>query len=143
MKNFKILIVLLVILLSVSIFCACVNPGGNDNDNDNQSSGEITPSGDVGSSGETVLKDITGVTFNDLTVTYDGTAHIIAVNGDVPQGVKVQYQSAQQTNAGEYEAIATLSGEGYKTLVLRAKLIINKADFQGITFPCVKEEYDG
>ncbi len=143
MKNFKILIVLLVILLSVSIFCACVNPGGNDNDNDNQSSGEITPSGDVGSSGETVLKDITGVTFNDLTVTYDGTAHIIAVNGDVPQGVKVQYQSAQQTNAGEYEAIATLSGEGYKTLVLRAKLIINKADFQGITFPSVKEEYDG
>ncbi|MDE7191349.1 MAG: DUF5050 domain-containing protein [Clostridia bacterium] len=140
MKNFKMLVVFLAILLCISVFCACVTPGGND---DKPSSGEITPSGEVGSGNETPLKEITGVTFNDLTVTYDGTIHVIEVQGEVPQGVKVQYQSAQQTNAGEYDAKATLTGEGYKTLVLNAKLIINKADFQGITFPNVKEEYNG
>ena len=146
MKKTKLAIAaLLVLSLCVSVFCACAkSDGGSQNGGtQTQPSGEVKPSGEVAPSGEVVLKDITGVTFSDLTVTYDGTPHKVEVKGDLPQGVSVQYKDAQKTDAGDYTATATLSGEGYKKLVLNAKLVIEKAQLQGITFPSVKASYDG
>jgi hypothetical protein len=93
--------------------------------------------------------DITGVTFADKIVTYNGTNQTIAVTGDVPEGVTVAYTLGEAafsgaTNAGEYEVTATLSGTGFNNLVLNATLTINKADINpaSITFASKTVEFD-
>ena len=141
-KTRLVVIALLVLALCLGIFAACAKSG------DETPSGSTQPSGEVGqggsqSSGEVPLKEIVGVTFPDLTVTYDANPHTLKVEGNIPQGVSVKYQNASKTDAGEYDATATLTGQGYKTLVLKAKLVIEKADLQGIAFPSVKATYDG
>ncbi|MDE5756772.1 MAG: DUF5050 domain-containing protein [Clostridia bacterium] len=146
MKKIKLVIVtLLALLLCVSVFCACDKSDGDSQNsgNESQPSGEVTPSGNEKPKEEIVLKDITGITFSDLTVTYDGNSHSVEIAGNLPQGVSVKYQDAQKTDAGSYNATATLSGDGYNSLVLNAKLVIEKAQFEGITFPSIKEEYNG
>ena len=79
-------------------------------------------------------KQFTGITFADKTVTYDGTEKSILISGTLPAGTKVEYEGNKGTDAGEYEATATLSGEGYETKTLKAKLKINKATITGVTF---------
>ena len=79
-------------------------------------------------------KDIEGVTLEDATFTYDGAAKSIEIKGELPEGVTVEYAGNGKINAGDYTVSAVLSGEGYKTLVLEAKLVINKAKITGITF---------
>lgn len=79
------------------------------------------------------LKDFTGITFNDVTVTYDGEEHIITCNG-VPAGAKATYTNNKGTEVGEYNATAVISMDGYNTLTLNAKLtIIAKAPVADIT----------
>ena len=72
---------------------------------------------------------ITGITFNNSTVTYDGTAHSIAIAGTLPQGTSVTYTNNIGTNAGTYNATATISGDGYVTLTLNATLKIERATY--------------
>ena len=86
-----------------------------------------------------------GVTFEDATYTYDGTSKSIKVNG-VPDGATVKYNvSNSYTNAGVYPIEATISKEGYKTLVLTATLTINKAtyDMSGVEFDDKTVVYNG
>ena len=79
------------------------------------------------------------VTFEDLTVDYDGKAHeILAQN--VPEGIKVSYENNQKTEMGVYQAKATftidtttpagqLIAKNYKEvkpMTMEAKLIIEK-----------------
>ncbi len=89
-------------------------------------------------------KDITGVTFQSVTVEYDGQEHEITLSGTWPDDVSVNYTGNKGTDAGEYNATATLSGDGYNTLTLRAKLTITKKawDHSGITFIDKTVEYD-
>ncbi len=54
--------------------------------------------------------DMSGITFVDKTVTYDGTAHGIVITGTLPTGVTVTY-SESKTNAGEYTFTATFAVE--------------------------------
>ncbi|MDE6273578.1 MAG: DUF5050 domain-containing protein [Clostridiales bacterium] len=88
-------------------------------------------------------KPITGVTFEDKTVTYNGNAHAVEVAGTLPAGVSVSYTDNSKTNAGTYTAQAALSGEGYEPLTLTATLKIEKADFAGITMDNLTVAYDG
>ncbi|MCQ2385800.1 MAG: DUF5050 domain-containing protein [Clostridia bacterium] len=88
-------------------------------------------------------KTITGVTFPDSTVVYDGTSHAVTVKGNLPQGVSVSYNQNQAKNAGTYRAVATLSGRGYETLTLSATLTIEKANITGITLADDTVLYDG
>ncbi len=88
------------------------------------------------------LEDITGVSFNSTSYTYDGTEKTITVSGDVPSGVSVSYANNTATDAGTYKATATLSGEGYNTLTLNATLTIEKAQITGISFSSASYEYD-
>ena len=74
-----------------------------------------------------VGKTITGVTFSDGTFEYDGNKHSIFVSGELPEGVSVSYSGNNQTNAGTYQVTATLTGEGYEKLELKANLIIKPA----------------
>lgn len=92
---------------------------------------------------EPKTEDITGVTFEDKTVIYDGAEHEITVSGTLPEGVNVSYTDNKGTNAGTYNAKAILSGEGYNPLTLTATLTINKAEITGITFEGDTVTYDG
>lgn len=96
-----------------------------------------------GGSKKSDLAEITGVTFSDKTTVYDGEEKEIVISGDLPQGVTVEYSSNKGTDAGTYNATATLKGEGYKDKVLKASLIINKAEISGITFSGSNTVYDG
>lgn len=114
---------------AITAFSACGGSGGSGGT-------EIDQPG-----GDTEL-DITGVTFTSGEFTYDGTQKTISVTGELPQGVGVVYANNQATDAGVYNAVATLSGAGYKTLKLYADLTIYKADISGITFNGDTVEYD-
>ncbi len=46
--------------------------------------------------------DVSGITIEGQTFTYDGTAHSLEVIGTLPEGVTVSYENNGQTNVGEY-----------------------------------------
>ena len=104
-----------------------------------------SPSPDPGDDDDGVEdeKEFTGLTFSDVTVTYDGTEHAAEVEGALPQGAKVEYTNNKGTDAGVYNATATVSCENYKTLTLEATLTILEADFDGVTFTSDTVTYDG
>lgn len=87
-----------------------------------------------------------GITFADAVVTYDGTAHSLAVVGDLPQGIMVVYENNNQTNAGVYTVTAKFVGTNpnYEQLPdMTATLTVNKRD---LTIEFVGETtivYDG
>lgn len=78
---------------------------------------------------ESNLNTFTNVVFANQTVDYDGEEHQIVVSGELPDGVSIVYENNKGTNAGVYNAKATISMEGYKQLVLNAKLTINKLNY--------------
>src|SRR5690606_14560887 len=56
-----------------------------------------------------------GITFNDLTVPYDGSEHVLALTGELPEGVAVTYAidgaaGNGATAAGAYEVTALIDG---------------------------------
>ncbi len=90
---------------------------------------------------------ITGITLEDATVIYDGTAKSLAINGTLPSGVSVSYTyngvaATSATDAGAYTVVATLAGEGYKTLTLTKTLTIEKAAITGITLSNDTVDFD-
>lgn len=138
------LVTLLIALLVLSVALVACNNGDDPN-----TTPDGSPSGSGGGSGgsggsSTTDKNIVGVTFTDVTVEYDGNEHEITVGGTLPEGVTASYTGNKGTNAGVYNAVATLSGTGYKTLTLNAKLTINKAewDYSAISFDGNIVEYD-
>src|SRR5690606_15530301 len=86
---------------------------------------------------------ITGITLDDGSFAYDGTAHALAIVGTLPDGVTVSYTGNDQTEVGEYPVTATLSGTGYETLTLTATLTIGKVHITGITCDDGTFTYDG
>ncbi|MBQ3571800.1 MAG: hypothetical protein IJA15_03115, partial [Clostridia bacterium] len=90
------------------------------------------------------LREITGVTFESASYYYDGVEKQILVNGELPEGVTVTYKDNKATGIGVYNAVATLSGEGYETLVLNAVLEIKTlSGISGISFKDASFYYDG
>lgn len=81
----KVFAVLCVLLIAALVFAACSGDegGGDKTGND--------------------LKKITGVTFEDVTVNYDGREHVIEISGTLPEGAKVTYTDNKGTEAGVYE----------------------------------------
>ena len=63
--------------------------------------------------------DMSGVTFTDKTVTYDGTAKTLTVSGKLPDGVAVAYEyfsgetklESAPVNAGTYKVVAKFTGD--------------------------------
>lgn len=56
--------------------------------------------------------DMSGVTFADATVTYDGTEHALEVTGELPEGITgVSYENNTLTHAGATQATATFSAD--------------------------------
>ena len=92
--------------------------------------------------GET-LEKIEGVTFSDASFVYDGTQRELVVSGELPEGVSVAYTNNSARDAGEYEATALLSGDGYSSLTLTATLTISRAELTGFTMDGATVRYDG
>ena len=126
-KVMKKLAVLLMCLLTALTCFALVACGDGNGDGGSGDGGN----GDGGSG----LLSFSGITFVDKSVVYDGTEHQIVVSGELPTGASVEYTANKGTNAGEYEATAVISKEGYNSLTLTATLEIEKAEFSSsITF---------
>ena len=85
---------------------------------------------------------LTGITFNNGTFTYDGTAHSIFASG-VPAGATVTYTGNGQTNAGVYTVNALVQMPNYNDLQLSATMTIDNAVFTGVTFNNGTFTYDG
>ncbi|MDE6676101.1 MAG: hypothetical protein K2K12_00110, partial [Clostridia bacterium] len=113
-KLLSIFVAVLLCLSTLGLFMGC---------GDGNSSGNGGNGGNGGNT-EPKLKEITGVTFEDKTVSYNGEEQSITVSGTVPEGVSVSYTGNKGTNPGVYNATASLSGEGYKSKTLTAKLTI-------------------
>lgn len=76
---------------------------------------------------------VQGITFADAVVTYDGAAHSLAIEGNLPQGVAVVYEGNSQTNAGAYTVTAKFVGSNpnYEQLPdMTATLTIEKRELQ-------------
>ncbi len=87
---------------------------------------------------------ITGISFLNETYVYDGTSHTLAIDGTLPSGGSVKYTNAgPHTDAGTYQATATVSAPNYNDLTLRATLTITKADITGCTYASKSITYDG
>ncbi len=73
---------------------------------------------------EPQLAEFSGITFNSVTVNYDGKSHEIKADG-VPENANVSYSGNAGTEVGEYNATAVVTAEGYKEATFTAKLKID------------------
>ena len=93
--------------------------------------------------------DMSGVSFEDATYTYDGGEKTLTVTGALPEGVTVSYSANALTDAGELEVTATFTGEdtdNYNAIdPMTATLTIRKAtyDMSGVSFEDATYTYDG
>lgn len=154
MKKLICAIVAIMLTFTVALgLCACgeteTPSGGNETPGTEQPS---TPGGDTEKPGGEAEKpadpakaNFTGLTMSDVTVTYDGTEHVVTISGEVQGGASVVYENNKATNAGTYNVKATVTKDNYNTLVLNAKLVINKANIADglLTLSDETVEYDG
>ena len=92
--------------------------------------------------------DMSNISFEDVSVTYNGEAQSLAISGDLPDGVTVTYEGNGNTNVGEYNVTASFTGDyaNYNEINdMTAKLTITKADYDmsGITFADDSVLYNG
>ena len=80
------------------------------------------------------------------TCKYDGLAHKVELNNELPEGAKIEYLYGNSfINVGEYEVKAVISKDGYNPKTLSTSLIIEKADYDEsqIIFNDLNVTYDG
>lgn len=87
-------------------------------------------------------KNFSGITFSDVTCTYDGKEHALAISGKLPSGTTVEYENERATDAGTYNGTATVSADGYNDLVLNATLKINPKDLTVTGLNAQNKTYD-
>ena len=78
--------------------------------------------------------------------TYDGKAHTVEVDGEIPANAVVTYIGANSfVNAGTYDVTAIVSCEGYVTQKLTSTVKIERAkyDMSGVKFEKKEVVYDG
>ena len=93
MRKIRNIMLMMLTILSMMTLLGC---------NNNNGGGNITP--------PIVEKiDITGITFENKTVEYDGNSHSIEITGNLPEGVTVSYTNNGQTEVGQYSIIATFT----------------------------------
>ena len=54
--------------------------------------------------------DMSGVTFESLTIEYDGTPKSLVISGTLPEGVTVTYLNNDKTETGTYDVTAVFTG---------------------------------
>jgi len=86
---------------------------------------------------------IIGISLEDASFVYDGSAKILAIDGTLPTGTTVSYAGNSRTDVGTQEVTATISGDNYDHLVLTADLTITPATINGVTLSDASFVYDG
>lgn len=85
--------------------------------------------------------------FPENTVfTYDGEAHVVEVDGDIPANAVVSYPGGNTfVNAGTYEVVAIVSCDGYVTERLSTTVTVERAryDMSTVSFFGKEVVYDG
>ena len=94
------------------------------------------------------MYDMSAVTFENKTVTYDGKIHSLAVSDNLPDGVSVAYENNDKISANQYIVIAIFTGDSinyYAIDDMQAMLTINKAtyDMSKAQFVGGRFTYDG
>ena len=70
-------------------------------------------------------REITGIEFEDLSFTYDGTEHRLTLAGELPAGASVTYENNGRTSVGSQTVKAIIDGDGgYDGTVLEASLTV-------------------
>ena len=92
--------------------------------------------------------DMSNVTFENKTVTYDGKTHSLAVSDNLPNGVSVMYENNDKIKADQYIVTATFTGDSinyYAIDDMQAMLTISKAtyDMSKAQFVGGRFTYDG
>ncbi len=92
--------------------------------------------------------DMSDVSFEDATYTYDGNEQTLEIAGDLPSGVTVNYTTNTLTNAGSVEVTASFSGDSNNYELIadkKATLTIDKAtyDMSDVSFVDATYTYDG
>ena len=125
MKKFLLFVLICICLCSFTMLTACsgAEESGDSGAENNQT--EEQP-------GE--LPAITGVTFEGLTVDYDGQPKTIEVSGALDTDEIIYSSSNTKTDAGTYDITAIIKRAEHEDLVLQATLKINKAEIEGVVF---------
>ena len=94
------------------------------------------------------MYDMSAVTFENKTVTYDGKIHSLAVSDNLPDGVSVTYENNDKISANQYIVNAIFTGDFinyYSIDDMQAILTINKAtyDMSKVQFVGGRFTYDG
>lgn len=78
------------------------------------------------------IPDLSGITFQNKTLSYNGDAQSIFVEGTLPEGITVTYQGNEQTAVGEYAVAAKFyhNGTYIEGADLAATLTIEKAKIE-------------
>lgn len=99
--------------------------------------------------------DFTNISLPEMSVTYDGLEKSMEVTGTVPAETDIVYeyeginatsypkQKNKPVNSGTYLVTATVSNPNYNTLLIQGKLLINKANFNGIKLNEKVTTYNG
>lgn len=122
-----------ILMLAALCVIAALSFGCKKPDSQSASQSDLQSDSQSDSQSAEKLADITGVSFSNAEFTYDGAEKSITVDGVLPEGVDVVYSNNKATDAGVYDATATMSGKGYNTLTLEASLSIAKAELTGLS----------
>lgn len=92
--------------------------------------------------------DMSGVSFENNTVTYDGNAHSLSISGSLPGGVSVAYTGNGKTDVGTYPVTAVFTGDSANYVAIEnmtATLQIDPAtyDMSGVSFMGETVMYNG
>lgn len=131
---------LFVALLSTLLLSSC-GGGGKDSESQNESEKSSYNSSD---SSEIVKLNFENVYFDNMTLSYDGSSHILNEVRGAPEGTLITYEGRQSyIDVGTYNATAKLEKENYNTLTLSACLSIVPIDFTNLKFEDMTVKYDG
>ena len=93
--------------------------------------------------------DMSAISFNGKTVTYDGASHSIEIEGTLPEGVSVSYEGNGQSAVGSYTVTAkfAVSDDAHynapKDMTAILTIGFNSASLEGITFESATFVYNG
>ena len=88
--------------------------------------------------------DMSGVSLQDATYTYDGNSHVLEITGDLPTGVTAEYkyyvdethetQATSTVDTGKYYVVVSFTGDAKHNPIedMSAVMTINKADYPSL-----------
>lgn len=142
--------IILLSLLAISSLTGCGNNSASSLSSQEISSTQETTSSESkkdSSPSSEALKDFQYVTYESVTVVYDGQEHILSGlvdNHNELEGAKVVYSNNESyTNVGTYKYQATVTKEGYNSKTYTATLVITPADFGDYEYESKKVTFDG